>query len=69
MTDPKYPPLPVNIRAVMPDGEIIPVECCFAGFRRGKWRWVVAWPLRELPVRIDHDVLPDGTTILVNTRG
>lgn len=58
--------MPLGVRAVMADGEVIPLELVCLGRRRGKWRWVAAWPLRAVPARVDHDYLPADTTILVN---
>ncbi len=59
--------VPRNVRAIMPDGEVIPLELVCLGRRRGKWRWVCAWTLREPPARLDHDWLPADATVLVNS--
>jgi hypothetical protein len=67
VTDNRHAPVPRNVRAVMPGGEVIPLELICLGLRRGKWRWVAAWRLRAQPVSVDWDFLPDGATILVNS--
>jgi hypothetical protein len=59
-------PAPQNVRAVMPCGEVIPLELICIGHRRGKWRWVGAWRLRVQPAQVHWDFLPEDVTILVN---
>ena len=57
------PPLLPPVRAVMPDGDVIPLEFICHGFVSGAWRWAAAWPLRAAPAQLAHDPLPDKVTI------
>jgi hypothetical protein len=65
-----YPPLPVNVRLVTPDGEVIPCELRYLGVDDGRHVWcavnVIAAPSGLY--RLAADVLPLGTKVIVLLR-
>jgi hypothetical protein len=67
VTDNRQAPIPRGVRAVMPCGEVIPLEMICLGWRRGKWRWVASCRLRAQPARVEWDYLPEDATVLVNS--
>lgn len=64
--DEPQPPPPENVRLVLPDGSVVPVECVYAGFHEDCHQWVAAWPVGLPPhtqVAIEIDVLPAHTGV------
>lgn len=60
------PTPPVNVRAVMPNGLQIPIECRYEGWNGIAHVWRSTRELVPEPVNVVADVWPDDTSIIVD---
>lgn len=64
----RAPTPPTNVRAVMRDGEEIPLECVYTGRVDGCHAWLATGVLREPPAHMCIDVLPPKTVVALAVR-
>ena len=59
---------PRNVRAVMPDGTEVPLECTYDGWDGASHVWSAEWILPEGPARVIIDTLPARTHVQLRWR-
>jgi hypothetical protein len=55
---------PEDVRVVMDDGRVIPIECVYVGYRAGLHVWAAVWNLPEDPVRVQIGMMPARTMVV-----
>lgn len=66
MRSSQQPQPPTNVRAVLADGRVIPLDCVYEGRRDGQHLWVAVWVLPEAPQRLLVDELPARSAVRVH---